>query len=97
LTSPSAHYVRRWVVLSEDGRYATLGQATDPTPEEILHVEDAMRGQGLAGWLAVMEGSPHAEAPPRLMEVRALNEPAVPFSDVAAAALASIADTSRQG
>lgn len=79
---------RRWAVLSEDGRYVTMGRATDPTSEEITRIEDAMQAQGLTGWLAVMEGSPHSGLPHRMMEVRAIGVPAVAFADAVALATA---------
>ncbi len=94
--SPAGTRARRWVILSEDGRYVTLGRATDPTPDEVVRAETAMREQGLAGWLAIMEGSPHSESAPRLMEVRTLNSPSMTFADAATSALASIADAARR-
>lgn len=82
---------RRWVVLGTDGRYVTLGRASDPSDDEVRGAEEALRAQGLAGWLAVMEGSPYAGAAPRLLEVRPLAGPAVPFADAAAACARAIA------
>lgn len=81
---------RRWIVLGADGRYVTLGRHSDPSEEEVRGAEDALRAQGLAGWLAVMHGNPYAGAVPRLMEVRPLANPAVPFADAAAACEAHI-------
>jgi hypothetical protein len=75
---------RRWIVLGTDGRYVTLGRGSDPSDEEVRGAEEALRTQGLAGWLAVMEGNPYMGNVPRLMEVRALASPAVPFEDAAA-------------
>lgn len=83
---------RRWIVLGTDGRYVTLGRASDPSEEEVLGAEEALLAQGLAGWLAVMEGSPYVGAAPRLLEVRRLAQPAVPFADAAAICLRAIAD-----
>ncbi len=88
---------RRWVVLAEDGRYATLGRHADPSPEDILRTEEAMRAQGIAGWLAVMEGNPHAGPMPRLMEVRPMLAPMTSFTDARAAVLAAIGDTRSRG
>lgn len=82
---------RRWIILSEDGRYATVGRATDPSSKEMLHIEDAMQAQGMAGWLAVMDGSPNSSSPPRMMEVRAVGVPNVAFADAAALAVAVMA------
>ena len=50
---------RRWIILSEDGRHATLGRDTDPTPAEIKAASAGLSAQGLGGWLAVMDGPYH--------------------------------------
>ena len=42
---------RRWVILGPDGRYVTLGRATDPSENEIQSAEEALRAQGSSGWL----------------------------------------------
>jgi len=68
-----------------DGRYVTLGRHSDPTEDEILAAEDSLRAQGLAGYLALMEGNPWVGPLPRLMEVRRLADPAGPFAEAAAA------------
>jgi len=81
---------RRWIILGTDGRYVTLGRASDPSDEEVSGAEESLRAQGLAGWLAVMEGNPYVGAVPRLMEVRPLARPAVPFEDAAAACARAI-------
>ncbi|MDB5963480.1 MAG: hypothetical protein JWP59_4774 [Massilia sp.] len=81
---------RRWIVLSTDGRYVTLGRASDPSENEVRRAEDALRMQGLAGWLAVMEGNPYVGAIPRLLEVRSLAEPTVPFHTASEACITSI-------
>lgn len=81
---------RRWVVILPDGRYATLGRASDPTDDEILRVEQRLRAQGLVGWLAVMEGNPHVGSAPQLLEVRPLADPETSFADAAAACVAAI-------
>jgi hypothetical protein len=81
---------RRWVVVAPDGRYVTLGLHSDPTEEEILAAEDGLRHQGLAGWLAVMEGNPYVGPPPSLLEVRPLASPRGSFADAAAAVVSGI-------
>jgi hypothetical protein len=81
---------RRWVVFGEDGRYLTLGRASDPSEEEILGAEAALRAQGQGGFLAIVEGSPYAGPLPRLMEVRPLASPSATFSDAERACLWSI-------
>jgi len=82
---------RRWIVLGTDGRYVTLGRSSDPSAEEVRGAEEALRTQGLAGWLAVMEGNPYVGAEPQLLEVRPLAGPAVSFAEAAAACVRAIA------
>ncbi|CAH0128639.1 signal recognition particle subunit SRP19/SEC65 family protein [Roseomonas sp. CECT 9278] len=52
----SARTQRRWIVLGQDGRHVTLGRAVSPTAEEIAAASDALSQQGLAGWIATLEG-----------------------------------------
>jgi hypothetical protein len=66
---------RRWIVLGEDGRFITLGRATNPSAAEIIRAEDGLCAQGLAGWLAIMSGSPYLARPPTLLMVRPLAAP----------------------
>ena len=47
---------RRWIILAEDGRHATIGRHTDPTGEELERAASALRASGQGGWLAVTEG-----------------------------------------
>lgn len=82
---------RRWIVLGTDGRYVTLGRASDPSEDEVRGAEEALRAQGLAGWLAIMEGNPYVGAAPRVLEVRPLADPTVQFADAAAAFARAIA------
>jgi len=76
---------RRWVILGEDGRFVTLGRASDPTPEEIARSEQALQATGTAGWLAVMDGTPYAARPPALMAVRPLAGPVGSFESAVGA------------
>jgi hypothetical protein len=94
---------RRWVVLAAapkgqppDGRYVTLGRESDPSDEEIRAAEETLRAQGMAGYLAIMEGNPWVGPMPRLMEVRALASPCRPFSEAAADCIEGIR-RSREG
>jgi hypothetical protein len=89
-TSRSRSGERRWIVLAEDGRYSSLGRATDPTQEEVAAAEAALAAQGVKGWLAVMQGNPYVGKVPRLMEVRPLAEPTKPFTDAAEACVRGI-------
>jgi hypothetical protein len=71
---------RRWIVLGEDGRHVTLGRHSDPSPDEIAQAEAGLAAQGLAGWLAVMEGAYYQRGKPSLMMVRPLCSPERPFA-----------------
>jgi hypothetical protein len=77
---------QRWLVLGEDGRHVWLGRCTDPTPEKIAKAQAALVAQGLAGWLAVMEGD-YWRRRTRLvlLEVQPLGAPALAFTDAARA------------
>lgn len=81
---------RRWIVVGEDGRYVTIGRASDPSEDEILRAEGQLAAQGLAGWLAIMQGNPYVGSAPRLMEVRALAGPKRLFAEAAADCVAKI-------
>jgi hypothetical protein len=77
---------RSWIVLSEDGRHVSLGRASDPDAAELASLAETMRGQGLAGWLAVMEGDYHTRrVTPSLMLVRALTPVTVDWESAVAA------------
>ena len=89
-SDPERSRERRWVVVATDGRYVTLGRDSDPSEEEIVTAERALRLQSLSGWLAIMEGSPWAGETPRLLEVRSLASPATTFADAAKACIAAI-------
>jgi hypothetical protein len=56
----------------------------------VRGVEEALLAQGLAGWLAVMEGNPHVGKVPHLLEVRPLAGPRVSFDDASAACVKAI-------
>lgn len=82
---------RRWIVLAEDGRYVTLGRASDPSEQEILDAEAALLRQGLpGGWLAVMQGNPYVGRTPSLMEVRRLGQPSGSWGAAAKACVDAI-------
>jgi hypothetical protein len=72
---------RRWIVLGEDGRHITMGRHSDPSPEEVAKAEAGLAAQGLAGWLAVMEGAYYQRRKPSLMMVRPLFNPERPFAE----------------
>ena len=52
----SSRAQRRWIVLGQDGRHVTLGRAAPPSAEEVGAASRAMAAQGLAGWLATLDG-----------------------------------------
>ena len=77
---------RRWIVLGEDGRHATLGRASAPTADELAAAEAALVAQALSGWLAVMGGEYwRRRARLSLFEVQPMASPASAFSKAVAA------------
>ena len=81
---------RRWVVVAEDGRYATLGRETDPSEDETAAAEKGLEAAGTGGWLAIMEGKPYVGEEPTLLEVRTLAKPSTSFATATEALLADI-------
>jgi hypothetical protein len=47
---------RRWILLTIDGRHATLARSAEPTEAEVVQAASALAAAGLTGWLATMEG-----------------------------------------
>lgn len=47
---------KRWAIIGEDGRHVWMGRNSDPSEDEIVTAERALAAQGLAGWLAIVEG-----------------------------------------
>lgn len=71
---------KTWAVIGEDGRHVWLGRHSDPTEEEIDGAERGLATQGLAGWVAVVEGdywSPKGKL--AIVMVRPLANPASGF------------------
>ena len=62
------------MAIASDGRYVTLGRATDPSTEELERIAEGLREQGLSGWLVVCEGRYNGPGPIRLLMVRPLAE-----------------------
>ena len=81
---------RRWIVLTEDGRYSTLGRARDPGEDEIIQAERGLQARGVAGWLAVMSGTEYTDDLPTFLEVRPLGQPTAMFGDAVKACKAAI-------
>jgi hypothetical protein len=53
----SARMQRRWIVLGQDGRHVTLGRVAPPSAAEVAAASEAMAAQGLAGWIATLDGN----------------------------------------
>ena len=75
------HLERRWIILSQDGRYAPIGNQADPSADAMRTAEDSLRASGFAGWVAVMEGTPYGIPRPRLTLVQSLGEPTGTWED----------------
>ena len=48
---------RRWIILAQDGRHVTMGRAASPSEAEVETAAAALTAQGLAGWLATLDGN----------------------------------------
>jgi hypothetical protein len=48
---------RRWIILAHDGRHVTMGRAAPPSEAEVEAAVAALAAQGLAGWLATLDGN----------------------------------------
>ena len=48
---------RRWIILAQDGRHVTVGRAASPSEAEVSAAAAALAAQGLAGWLATLDGN----------------------------------------
>ncbi|WP_206931521.1 hypothetical protein [Roseococcus thiosulfatophilus] len=48
---------RRWIILAQDGRHVTMGRAAPPSEAEVEADAAALTAQGLAGWLATLDGN----------------------------------------
>ncbi len=48
---------RRWIILAQDGRHVTMGRAAPPSAAEVEAAATALAAQGLAGWLATLDGN----------------------------------------
>jgi hypothetical protein len=80
---------KRWIILGSDGRHVTIGRDTDPTPDEIERVGQALRLAGMGGWLAVMEGVYYGRGAIALLQVREIVSSSVTW-DVACSAFRSL-------
>ena len=48
---------RRWIILAQDDRHVTMGRAAPPSDAEVEAAAAALAAQGLAGWLATLDGN----------------------------------------
>ena len=48
---------RRWIILAQDGRHVTMGRAAPPSEADVEAAAAALTAQGLAGWLATLDGN----------------------------------------
>ena len=78
---------RRWIVLVENGEHSTVGRHTDPEAELLDTVAGQLRGHGVGGWLAVLEGDYHGRDALSLLMVRELVPAARSWSEAEAAFL----------
>jgi len=88
MTKPVARE-RRWIILGDDGRHATVGRHSDPTEEELARASDALRANGQGGWLAVTEGRYHSRDTLSVMMVRELAPARVSWPTAVAAFLSA--------
>ena len=65
---------RRWIILAQDGRHVTMGCAAPPSEAEIEAAASALAAQGLAGWLATLDGNYWSRRRVALTPVQMLGE-----------------------
>jgi hypothetical protein len=63
---------RRWIILAQDGRHVTMGRAAPPSEAEVEAAAAALAAQGLAGWLATLDGNYWARCRVALVAVQML-------------------------
>ena len=72
----------RTIILSDDGRYVTLGRASVPTDAEVAAAGAALAGMGVGGWLCTMTGDYYGR---RKVTLTGIKEVAAPRADFATA------------
>ena len=65
---------RRWIILAQDGRHVTMGRAAPPSEAEVEAAAVALAAQGLAGWLATLDGNYWTRRRVALAPVRLLGD-----------------------
>ena len=76
---------RRTIILADDGRHVSIGRHTEPSEVEIAAAGEALRTQGLGGWLASMEGSYYNRDDVVLVPLRELASAQCSFAEAEAA------------
>lgn len=72
--------MKRWMIIAEDGRHATLGQHRSPTEEEIGQVTASLSAHGLGGWLVLGDGDYYQIRKPfDLEKIRQVSDSQVPW------------------
>lgn len=67
--------MKRWMIIAEDGRHATLGQYRCPTEEEISRVTASLSANRLGAWLVLGDGDYYQiRRPFELEKVRQVSE-----------------------
>ncbi|MBX9751033.1 MAG: hypothetical protein K5Q68_15705 [Roseococcus sp.] len=67
---------RRWIILAQDGRHVTMGRAAPPSEAEVEAAAAALAAQGLAGWLATLDGNYWSRRRVTLASVQTLGDDA---------------------
>ena len=76
---------KRWIILGDDGRHATIGRHSDPSEEELIRATDALQANSQGGWLAVAEGRYYSGEKISVLMVRELAPPRVSWDEALAA------------
>lgn len=84
MKQPPQRQERRWIVLGDDGRHATLGRHTDPLSEAIDRAGAMLRAAGQGGWLAVTEGQYYGPGSLSVLMVREIAPVRRPWKEVVA-------------
>jgi len=80
---------KRWIVLADDGRHATLGRHSDPSEEELQEAAKGLHAAGVGGWLAVTEGVYYSRDKMSLLMVRELAPSKISFDEASRTFLAT--------
>ena len=88
---------RRWIILGDDGRHVSIGQATDPSEDELARAAEGLQAAGLGGWVAILEGGYYqTRGKVSLMMVREIAPPASPWETAVSLFMARRRDSLNQ-